>query len=243
MKATICPTVVRFCIINHTPVTRIDTSASVELERVATEASAHQVSTGIWAFSIRSIIAGERARLLVGAGEALDRRHVAEHVADPFGDVVRIDVGGALHDLGLAQDDVHQNAEHDDEDEQDAAEAPVDDQRRRQQHAERDKRGEMLAEERQPHAEHARGALDHDLEQPPGVGVGVEAHRQMQHMVEIGRHLDHPAPMGEAVGIQRDRDAGHDREDAEARPRGEPGADPRPLQRVCRGSSTGSADR
>ena len=64
MKATICPTVVRFCIINHTPVTRIDTSASVELERVATDASAHQVKTGIWAFSIRSII---RASALVSS--------------------------------------------------------------------------------------------------------------------------------------------------------------------------------
>ena len=44
--------------------TRIETSASVELDRVATEASAHQVRTGIWALSIRSIM---RASALVSS--------------------------------------------------------------------------------------------------------------------------------------------------------------------------------
>ena len=71
------------------------------------------------------------------------------------------------------------------------------------------------------------------LSSRPVWACGVKAHRQMQHVVEIGRHLDHPAPMGEAVGIQGDRDAGHDGEDAEARPGREPGPDPRPLQRVA----------
>ena len=55
MKATIWPTVVNPCIRSQTPVTRIATSAIVALDRVATVASAHQVRTGIWAFSIRSI--------------------------------------------------------------------------------------------------------------------------------------------------------------------------------------------
>ncbi len=56
MKATIWPTVVSPCMRSATPVTRMLASARVELDRVATEASAHQVNTGIWALSIRSII-------------------------------------------------------------------------------------------------------------------------------------------------------------------------------------------
>src|ERR1700684_4035969 len=44
----------------------------------------------------------------------------------------------------------------------------------------------MLAEERQPDPEHARGAFDHHLEQTPGVGARMEAHRQMQHVFEKG---------------------------------------------------------
>ncbi len=56
MKATIWPMVVSPCMRSHTPVTRMATRARVELDRVATEASAHQVKTGIWALSMRPII-------------------------------------------------------------------------------------------------------------------------------------------------------------------------------------------
>ena len=55
MNATIWPTVVNPCIISQTPVTRMATRAIVELERVTTVPNAHQVKTGICAFSIRSI--------------------------------------------------------------------------------------------------------------------------------------------------------------------------------------------
>ena len=48
---------------------------------------------------------------------------------------------------------------------------------------------------------------------------------------KIGRHLDHPPAVGKAVGMQRGGHAGGDREHAERRPGGEPGADPRPVQR------------
>ena len=46
----------------------------------------------------------------------------------------------------------------------------------------------------------------------PGMGGVVEAHRQLQHMLEESGQHRLPAPMGEPVGMQRDRDAAHDGE-------------------------------
>jgi hypothetical protein len=176
----------------------------------------------------------KRRRLLVRSREALDRGHVAQHVRHPLGEIIAEDVGLALHHLGAAQDDVHQKPENNDQHHKDCPQSPVDDKRRRQKHDERDERREMFAEEGQPHAEHARSAFDHDLEQPPCVGSRVEAHRQMQHVVEKGGHLDDATAVSEPVGVQRDGHPGDDAKNAEPGPGGKPRPDCGPSQRCAR---------
>ena len=47
---------------------------------------------------------------------------------------------------------------------------------------------------------------------------GVEGERQFEHVLEIVRHDAEPAPVRESVGIERDEDAGADREEPEADP-------------------------
>ena len=56
----------------------------------------------------------------------------------------------ALQPLGLADDERGQRGEDDAEHDQQEREPPVENERQRQQHEQRDERGEMLAEERQP---------------------------------------------------------------------------------------------
>ena len=114
------------------------------------------------------------------------------------------------------------------------AEPPVDRKRRRQEHNDRHDRGKMLAEERQPHAEHARGAFDHHLEQTPGVGARMEAHRQMQHVFEKGGHDRDAVAVRKPVGVQRNGYAGDDAKDAERRPGRERRPYAAPLQRGAR---------
>ena len=77
------------------------------------------------------------------------------------------------------------------------------------------------------------------LSSRPVWALRVKAHGQVQDVVEKGRHLDDPAAMGEAVGMERDRDARDDGEEAERRPGGEPWPDSRPGQGEARGLGRG----
>ena len=119
---------------SQTPATKIASSASVALARVATLASAHQVSTGNCAREQPRAQAPQRLRLLLGAGETLHHRHIAEYVGDALGKIRAHFVGDGLHRAGAADDEVHRRAEDDDQRDEDRAEPPVLQQRQRQQH-------------------------------------------------------------------------------------------------------------
>ena len=76
----------------------------------------------------------------------------------------------------------------------------------------------MLAEEGEPQRPHAARAVEHHLEHAAGMGLRVVGERQGQGVLEIVRHHGEPPAMGQPVGMQRDEDAGGDREQAEADP-------------------------
>ena len=111
-----------------------------------------------------------------------------------------------LQRVGAAQnpgrDRVKQRHHHD----QQAGEPPIIEQRRRQQHEQRDEGGAILAKERQPQAEHRVRALEHRLQQPAGMNIGVKAQRQIEHMVEIfapSRRAGSDAPADRHKGRRR----------------------------------------
>ena len=97
--------------------------------RVATEASAHQDSTGFCACEQLMDDALQRRRLGLDAGEGLDHRHVAERVGGLLGEARMVALDGALQGLGLAQHDRGQDREHEHEEHEQEAEAPVQEQR------------------------------------------------------------------------------------------------------------------
>ena len=165
----------------------------------------------------------QRRRLGLGAGEGLDDRHVAERVGGLLGEARMEALDGALQGLGLAHDDRGQDREHEHEEHEEEAEAPVQEHGERQEDEERDQRGEVVAEEAEPEPGHAVRAFEHDLEDASRMRRGVERERQLEHMLEIVRHGGEPAPVREAVGVQRHGDAGPDRE----QPEPDPGADQR----------------
>lgn len=90
------------------------------------------------------------ARLRLDAREALDHRHVAERVGGMLGEIGMVAFDRALQRLRLAQDKGGQGREHDDENEQQQTETPVEEQGQRQEHDKRQDCGEMLAEEPEP---------------------------------------------------------------------------------------------
>ncbi len=76
----------------------------------------------------------------------------------------------------------------------------------------------MLAEKAEPQSPQGIRALQHDLDQTPGMRAGVIGQRQLQDVFEIGV-LNRKAPLvREAVGIKRDQRACRDREQPEADP-------------------------
>ena len=127
-----------------------------------------------------------------------------------------------------------QRGEDDAEHEQQDREPPVEVERQRQQHHQRQDRGKVLAEEAEPQPPQRVGAVEHHLHQPARMGAGVEGQRQLQDVLEIvGQHRLALA-VREPVGMQRDQRAAADGEQPERRPR--PPAAARPSWRArCRG--------
>jgi hypothetical protein len=76
----------------------------------------------------------------------------------------------------------------------------------------------MLAEEGQPDAAEAERAVGHHFQRAIRMGLRVESEREIQHMLEEGRHHGETAPMRQAVGMERDEHAGADIEEAETDP-------------------------
>ena len=169
------------------------------------------------------------------AREALDHRDIAERVGDMFRERAVVPLHRLLQRFGAAQDIGGKRAEDEDQRDQHGGEAPVQRQRQRQQDQKGRKRGAILAEEGEPQAGHAVGAFEHDFQKPPRMGGAVEAQRKMQHMLEELRHHREPAPVREALGLQRDDNGDGNREQGEADPRREQGREIQKSERsACR---------
>ncbi|MGY3618774.1 hypothetical protein ACVJGD_004970 [Bradyrhizobium sp. USDA 10063] len=130
----------------------------------------------------------------------------------------------ALHAVGLAHHQRRQHGEDDAEREQEDRKPPVDVERQRQQHDQRQDRGEMLAEEAEPEPPQRVRAVQHHLHQPSRMGAGVKGQRQLQDMLEIIGQDRLPLAMREPVGMQRHDGTTPDREQAER----DPGREQRP---------------
>ena len=69
--------------------------------------------------------------------------------------------------------------------------------------------------------------------------VRVVAERKVHYVLEIVRHRRHAPSMREAIGVQRDGDAGEDREQPEACPEREPRTERDPLRNCSRALRAG----
>ena len=101
---------------------------------------------------------------------------------------------------------------------QQQAHAPVHPQRHRHQRHQHHHRGQMLAEDREQQGEEVIGAAQHDGDQPAGLLVGMEGGGELDDVLEEALHHLQPAAVGEAIGVERDVDAGGDADEAEAGP-------------------------
>ena len=158
------------------------------------------------------------ARLGREPHEALHQHDVAERIARLLGKrgVVGLDPG--LGSMRVAEHRPGQAGDHDDEQDEQGAEPPVQEQRQRQQHEQGDEGREVLAQERQPHAEQGVGALPHDLQLAARMRAAVEGVRQPQDVLEILGHRGQAPTLRQAVGVQRDQDAGADAADPDQAP-------------------------
>ena len=105
----------------------------------------------------------QRMRLAFDARKALHHRDVAKRIRRMFGErrIVALDL--TLQIFRASQDEArHEIKDHDKRHEQ-RAEPPIDEQRRRQQHEERNEGRAVLAKERQPQPRHGVGPVEHDL--------------------------------------------------------------------------------
>ena len=172
-------------------------------------------------------LVGDEAQTLnfgIDPHEALHQRDVAERVGGARREIAVMRLDLALHAVGLAHHHRRQHGEHYAQREQDDRQPPVDVERERQQHHQRQDRGKMLAEESEPEPPQRVGAVQHHLHQPPGMGAGVEGQRQLHDVLEIvGQHRLALA-VRQLVGIERDERAARDGEQAERHP----GAQQRP---------------
>ena len=105
----------------------------------------------------------QRMRLAFDARKALHHRDVAKRIGRMFGErrIVALDL--ALQIFRASQDEArHEIKDHDKRHEQ-RAEPPIDEQRRRQEHEERNEGRAVLAKERQPQPRHGVRPVEHDL--------------------------------------------------------------------------------
>ena len=128
--------------------------------------------------SLRAV--GDKAQALhfgIDPHEALHQRDVAECVGSARGEIRVMLLDLALHAVGLAHHQRGQHREHHAQQEQQDRQPPVDVERQRQQHDQRDDRREMFAEETQPEPPQRIRALQHHLHQAAGMRAGVEGER------------------------------------------------------------------
>ena len=153
-------------------------------------------------------LVGDEAQALnlgIDPHEALHQRDVAERVGGARGEIAVMRLDLALHAVGLAHHQRGQHREHHAQHEQQDRQPPVDVERQRQQHHQRQDRGKMLAEESEPEPPQRVGAVQHHLHQPAGMGAGVEGQRQLHDVLEIiGQHRLALA-VRQLVGMERDR--------------------------------------
>ena len=169
----------------------------------------------------RQQLVGDAAQALhfgVDAHEALHQRHVAERVGCAGREIAVVLLHLHLETVGLAHHERRQHREDHAQDEKKNCEPPVDVERQRQQHDQRDDRREMLAEETQPQPPQGIGALQHHLHQAAGMGAGVKGQRQLHDMFEITGENRLTLAMREAVRLQGDERAADDREQSERHP-------------------------
>ena len=76
----------------------------------------------------------------------------------------------------------------------------------------------MLAEEAEPQPPQRVGAVQHHLHQAAGMGAGVERQRQLHDVLEIAGQHRLTLAVRQPVGVQRDRGAAADGEQAESSP-------------------------
>ena len=91
-------------------------------------------------------------------------------------------------------------------------------ERERQQHEQRDERGEMLAEKRQPQSPERIDAGEHHLHQTARMRAAMERERELQHVLEIIVSTACLRRCDEPVGMERDQHAAADGEQAERDP-------------------------
>ena len=215
---TISPTVVSPCSCRMMPTVKIASTVMVVEARVITVTSAHHDKHR---HLHREQLVGDVAQALnlgVDAHETLHQRDIAERIGGARGKVAVMRLDLALHAVGLAHHQRGQHGEHHAQHEQQDRQPPVDVERQRQQHHQRHDRGKMLAEESEPEPPQRVGAVQHHLHQPAGMGAGVEGQRQLHDVFEIiGQHRLALA-MRQLVGVERDRGAAQDGEQAERHP-------------------------
>ncbi len=166
-------------------------------------------------------LVGDEAQALnfrIDPHEALHQCDIAERVGGARRKVAVLRLDLALHAVGLAHHERGQHREHHAQHEQEDRQPPVDVERERQQHDQRQDRGKMLAEETEPEPPQRIGAVQHHLHQPAGMGAGMKGQRQLHDVLEIIRQHHLALAVRQLVGVERDRRAAEDREQAERNP-------------------------
>ena len=107
------------------------------------------------------------------------------------------------------------------QDHQHQGEPPVEEQGHGQQHQHGDQCRQVLPEHGQPQPEELVPALQHDLQQPAGVGAAMIGQVQLQHVFEELRADMVALAVGQPVGVQRHQDAGDDAPHPHRRPQTE----------------------
>ncbi len=173
----------------------------------------------------RELVADDLARgvlkqlhLLPKPGEALHNDDVGQCILCHADEFVLIVLGLGLALLGAADDDEDHHAEHQHEQDQCDGEPPIEEDSQWQHDNEGGECGLSLTKEGEPDVEHRPGPGVHDFHQPAGLRLTMEGWRQAEDVGIKPRHRLQPVAMGEAVGIEGDKDVGPDRDRSDAAP-------------------------
>ncbi len=173
------------------------------------------------------VLGGERAfGQLADAGdlrslrvEGLDDGHVAQHVVGALRDLVMQLLHVVLRAVRAAHRHGVERREADHQQQHQQRELPVHVPGERQHHDDGEQRRQVLAEEPEPDEEQVAAARLQDPHQSAGVVLAMECQRQRQRVLEEMRDDRQPAPVREAIGVQRRPHARDDADEAHGQPR------------------------